>query len=66
MNFFFDTVFIYYLSDGTMLIPGNNTFSKEKAEKLLKSSDIQERIKSGQIKISTDAIFEEVKNEETF
>jgi hypothetical protein len=61
MNFYFNTVFVYYLSDGTMLLPGNNVFTKEKADQLLKNPDVQERIKMGQIKVSTDAVFEEIK-----
>ena len=48
-----------------MLIPGNNVIPEAEAKELLKTADVQERIKIGQIIVSTDAVFEEVK-EETF
>jgi len=65
VNFKFNTVFVYYLSNGRMLIPGNNVIPEAEAKELLKTADVQERIKIGQIIVSTDAVFEEVK-EETF
>jgi hypothetical protein len=46
-----------------MLIPGNNSIPEEEAKELLKTKDVQERIKIGQIIVSKDADFEEIEED---